>query len=241
MQRRANIDPDTISLPTAKSSAYFFHGQLRHLLSLALLLLLLWTFASPHLGDDALLGRSDSFWLWSTVAVAIVQQVLGWLVFRAQLGWALLTRWFGKADLAAWGLIFGGLLLGRLLLLAMLGIADYGSIALPPMVTLPAAAILMLPALYTRYSVLRYIGLERAIGGDHFRWNYRQMPLVRNGAFRWSENAMYSFAFLALWSVAFFTRSQAALALALFQHAYVWVHFLYTEKPDMQLLYPQTK
>jgi len=48
---------------------------------------------------------------------------------------------------------------------------------------------------------------------------------------------MYSFAFLGLWSIALLLRSQAALSLALFQHAYVWVHFYCTEAPDLDLIY----
>ena len=238
---RDEMNPEEITLPPARSKAYFFHGQLGHLLSLTLLLILLWTFASPHLGDNTLFGKSDAFWLWVAVALAIMHQILGWLVFRAQLGWAVLTRWLGEADLAVWGLIFLPMLLGRLVLLLMLGIADYGSIVLPSSITLPLAVLLTITSLYTGYSVLRFFGLERALGGDHFRKKYREMPLVREAAFRFSENAMYAYAFLALWSIALFTRSQAALALALFQHAYVWVHYLFTEKPDMGLLYPDVK
>lgn len=48
---------------------------------------------------------------------------------------------------------------------------------------------------------------------------------------------MYAFAFLGLWSIAFLTGSLAALSLALFQHAFVWVHYYCTEEPDMKLVY----
>jgi protein-S-isoprenylcysteine O-methyltransferase Ste14 len=79
--------------------------------------------------------------------------------------------------------------------------------------------------------------LIRALGGDHFRAEIREMPMVRKGAFRWSENAMYVFVFLGLWAIALLTGSQAALGLALFQHAYIWIHYYCTEKPDMELIY----
>jgi hypothetical protein len=230
-----NID---IIVLEARSRDFFFHGQLRHLIALIMLLIILWVFATPYLGDDVWLGKTDAFWFWGSVSVAIFQQVIGWIVFRAQLGWGFLTKWFGKADLLVWGLLFIPLVIARLLLLLALGIADRGSITLPVSITLPLGFLLLLPAFYTMHSVLRYFGLIRAMGGDHFRRKYREMPLVRQGAYRWSDNAMYAYVFLVLWSMALFTRSQAALALVLFHHAYVWVHFHFTEKPDMELIYP---
>ncbi|WP_156119582.1 hypothetical protein [Leptolyngbya sp. KIOST-1] len=45
--------------------------------------------------------------------------------------------------------------------------------------------------------------------------------------------------FLFVLAIALLIGSQAALAVALFQHAYVWVHFYCTEAPDMDLLYGQ--
>ena len=63
------------------------------------------------------------------------------------------------------------------------------------------------------------------------------MPMVREGAFRYSSNAMYTFVFMGLWGIAVLTRSQAALAVALFQHAYIWVHWYCTEQPDAVVLY----
>jgi len=60
---------------------------------------------------------------------------------------------------------------------------------------------------------------------------------VTQAAFRYSGNAMYTFAFMILWAIALWTQSRAALALALFQHAYIWVHFYCTEAPDLEVLY----
>jgi len=48
---------------------------------------------------------------------------------------------------------------------------------------------------------------------------------------------MYTFAFLAFWAVALLAGSRAALASALFQHAYIWVHMYCTEEPDMRVIY----
>ena len=65
--------------------------------------------------------------------------------------------------------------------------------------------------------------------------------MVRQGAFRYSSNAMYALVFLGLWAIALLTRSQAALAVALFQHAYIWVHWYCTEQPDGVVLYGRSQ
>ena len=61
--------------------------------------------------------------------------------------------------------------------------------------------------------------------------------MVREGAFAWTPNAMYLIVFLGLWAIAFLYGSRIALVGALFQHAYIWVHYWFTEKPDMDLIY----
>ena len=66
------------------------------------------------------------------------------------------------------------------------------------------------------------------------------MPLVTRGAFAWTPNAMYTFGFLGLWAIALFARSHAGLVAALFQHAYIWVHYVCTEQPDMARLYGES-
>ena len=63
------------------------------------------------------------------------------------------------------------------------------------------------------------------------------MPLVNKGIFRYTKNGMYGVVFLGLWGIALLFGSWNALALALFQHAYIWVHMYCTEAPDMRFIY----
>lgn len=226
-----------ILIPKAQSVSFFFKRQVWHFLCLLVLIPVAWAFADPVLGDGGWLGVSDAIWFWSSIALAVLHQLLVWLVFRGQLGWGLLSRLFGRRDLFFWGLIFLPLLVARPITLIGLAVSDRGSLALPRPIELLLGVILLIPAVYALYSVKRYFGLARALGGDHFRLKYREMPLVRQGAYRWSGNAMYAFVFLMLWSIALIAASQAALSLALFQHAYVWVHYFCTEEPDMNLIY----
>ena len=225
------------TLPRARSARFFFKRQGLHLLALAILIPLACAFAADALGDGQWLGVADSTWFWLSIAVAIVHQGVVWLVWRAQLGWATLSRLFGRADILAFGLVFIPLLVSRLLFITALALSDRGSLQLPRAVAITLGVGLLLPAFYTVWSVLRYFGLIRALGTDHFRPGERSRPMVREGAFKWSNNAMYAFVFLLLWSVALLIGSQAALSAALFQHAYIWVHFYCTEEPDMDLIY----
>jgi len=136
-----------------------------------------------------------------------------------------------------WGVIFFPFLGARVVLLGAVGIADYGSLSLPRWLEIGVAVVLLLLTAYTLCSVLRYFGLVRAMGGDHFRERYLDMDLVREGIFRYSEDAMYTFGFAGLWALAFLLSSRAALTLALFQHGYIWVHLYCTERPDLEVLY----
>jgi len=125
--------------------------------------------------------------------------------------------------------------------LIALGIADFGSIPAPPLFLRVAAVALAAPAIYAAHSTLKHFGMARATGADHFRAEYRDMEFVREGAFQYTGNAMYGMVFLGFWAIALFTGSMAALAVAAFQHAAIWVHYYCTEKPDIALIYGQRK
>lgn len=216
---------------------FFFEGQLQHVLLLAGLVPGAIYLARPALNGSRWLGIPDSSWFLALIVLVIVHQVVAWLVFRSQLCFSLFSEVFGKHDLLAWSLIFIPLLLLRPLLLLGLGLADYGSMGPYRGLQVAIGLVLLVPVAYTFWSVYKYFGVRRALGGDHFRREYGDMPLVREGAFKYSANAMYTLGFLALWSIAFLTGSIAALAAALFQHAYIWVHYYCTEQPDMRVIY----
>ena len=79
--------------------------------------------------------------------------------------------------------------------------------------------------------------MDRVAGIDHFDERHRNEPLVKKGIFRFTSNSMYSFGFLTLWVIAIAGASWAALIVALFSHAYIWVHYFCTERPDMNVIY----
>ena len=221
----------------ARSIKYFIYRQIWHLISLLILIPITWFFASPSLGGKSWLGIKDVTWFWLAVGLPVVHQVVAWIVFRLQLGWATLSKIFGNLDILVWGLFFMPLLIGRVITLIGLANVNSNTLGLPDQVAKILAFLLIIPAIYTLWSVFRYFGLTRALGGDHFRISFREMPLVKKGIFKWNSNSMYSFAFLLLWAIALLLGSQAALGVAIFQHAYIWVHYFCTEKPDMEMIY----
>ena len=216
---------------------FFFKNQLWHFLSLPILIIVFYILASPHLGVDSFLNISDFHWFWLCILIPVTHQIIVWFVFRSQLTYDLFTRLFGRWDLVVWAIIFLPFLPLRFLSIAFLGLSNSGTLPVPRTPAMIAGLALLVPALYTIWSVFYHFGVIRAMGGDHFRARYRDMPLVREGAFRITSNAMYTLAFLALYSIALFTLSFAALIAALFQHIYVWVHYYCTEKPDMEVIY----
>jgi hypothetical protein len=228
-----NSDPLAVQVPRG----HLFKGQLSHLLLLSALVPGVLLLGEPVLEGASWLGVRDQVWFALAVAVPVVQQLAVALLWRAQLSHQLLTRLFGDAGFVVWGVVFFPLLLARPLSVLGLGLANAGSLAIPTALGVGIGALLLVPAVWTMHSVTVHFGFARALGGDHFFERYRAMPLVREGAFAWSSNAMYAFVFLGLWGIALITRSQAALAVALFQHAYIWVHWYCTEQPDAVVLY----
>lgn len=115
--------------------------------------------------------------------------------------------------------------------------SDRSSLDISPLFQITITGILVIIGLYAIYSVKRYFGMSRAAGADHFDLKYRSMSFVKQGIFRFTDNAMYLYAFLLFWAIALGSGSSAALVVAAYSHIYIWVHFYATEKPDIDYLY----
>ena len=202
-------------------------GQVLHFVCLAILLSALslaWT----------TLGRPFPIAFWTAVAFPVLHQVFVWLTWRLELRSSAISKTIGfEGYLAVFFTLFGG----RFISLAVVAWLDRGSLNLNPVFQVLITAVLALPGLYAMYSVQRYFGMARAAGADHFEERYRNMPLVSEGIFRFTSNGMYLYAFFLFWAIAVACNSIAALVVAAFSHAYIWVHFFATEKPDMDFLY----
>lgn len=202
-------------------------GQWLHLGSLIILLALtgmVWR----HLGQPF----PSAFWI--AVAVPVVHQIFVWLAWRLELRSATLSKTIGfRGYVVCFFVLFGG----RFISLLALAWIDRDSLKLPLFAQVTITTLLTLLGFYAMYSVKRYFGMARASGADHFDPKYLTMPLVKEGIFRFTNNGMYFYAFLLFWAIATSCNSSAALLVAAFSHAYIWIHFYCTEKPDMDYLY----
>lgn len=205
-------------------------GQVLHVCGLAVLLAITWAAWQQ-------VGRPSGMLFWTAVAIPVLHQFFVWFAWRRALqAQRPVAEGVFRLYIAGFFLMFGG----RFVSLAVLAWDDAGSLQLPAGVQLPLAVLLALPGLYAMYSVARWFGMVRAAGADHFEERYRHLPLVRQGIFRFTSNGMYVFAFLLFWAIAVGFDSQAALIVTGFSHAYIWIHFFATEKPDMQYLYGES-
>ncbi len=216
---------------------FFFERQWLHLLFLLLFVPPVYLMGSLHLRGETFFYLSDQTWFMVALVVPVLHQVVVWLGFKLQLAYGLFTRVFKDKDLFIWGIVFLPLLLLRPLSLIALGFATRGTLFLERSFSLVLFFVMVLPALYTFYSVFRYFGVKRALGGDHFQEKYQKMPLESRGVFKISGNAMYAYGFFLLWAIAFLLASQVALLVAVFQHLYIWIHYLTVEKPHMRRIY----
>jgi hypothetical protein len=215
-----------------------FEKQAQHWLLLALLLLAVYFLATGDVLAGQLWGIPTQTWLWIAVGVPAIHQVVVTLLWRAELYQNKLAEWFGDKAFSVFKIIFTILFVARPITLILLGISNAHTLQLSPALAYVIAALLFLPFAYTMYSVFHYFGIDRAFGEDHFKpASYRDRPFVKQGMFRYTDNAMYKFGFLILWSIALLFLSQAALLVAAFQHLYIWVHFYFTELPDIQYIY----
>lgn len=214
-------------MTTTTKSPGLWTGQKLHAVALLLLLGATWA-AWKHLAEP----YPVSFWI--AVCFPIVHQVFVWIAWRLELSSSSTSKTIGFQGYVAWFfLLFGG----RFVSLFILAWLDRGSLMLPPVAQLIVTGLLTLLGVYAMYSVMRFFGMARAAGGDHFDSKYRTMPFVKEGIFRFTNNGMYVYAFFLFWAIAVGLNSSAALAVAAFSHAYIWVHFHATEKPDMDYIY----
>ena len=215
-----------------------FEKQVLHAVLLAILLVGVFAAAQTEgFLTGRFLGMSTATWFYLAVACPVLHQLYVWFCWRTELHLSLITRTFGEKGFTYYYIIFMVLLILRPILITGLAISNRNSLDCNQLLFYGLAFIFALLCAYVFYSVMKYFGLKRALGIDHFDSSYRRKPLVRQGIFRFSSNSMYVFGLLLLWIPGLLCFSKAALLVALFSHIYVWVHYYCVEKPDMKRIY----
>ena len=220
----------------------FLRRQVLHYLLLLLLLACLIAVMTRDKGyySGELLGIDTLAWFRLAIITAVVHQTYVWLCWRLELFYSLITGLLGKKGFDYYSTGFFVLMLSRLAAVVILAWSNSNSLHWNYSLLSMIAVLLSIPAAYTFYSTIRYFGMTRAAGIDHFDASFRDRPFVKKGIFRFFNNPMYLFGMLIIWLPGLLFSSKAALLAALFNHIYVWVHYFCTEKPDIEFIYSGT-
>jgi len=211
-----------------------------HLIILIVLLFsvyVLTKFDNTILGGS-LLSNLTKYWFLLAILSPIIHQIYVVICWRYELHYKGITKLFGNLGFKLFKLGFGILFASRLITITLLAISNQYTMDFNTTISFSLSVILMMPVVYLFYSVIKYFGIDRAFGSDHFYPEIiKNTPLVNQGIFKYTTNGMYIFGFIMLWIPGILFQSKAALLSALFSHIYIWVHYYFTELPDMKDIY----
>lgn len=216
-----------------------FEKQLWHLI--ALIVLIFGIFAIVNSDSQILTGSlwdiTTKTWFVVAMLTPIIHQVYVLICWRSELYYNSLTILFKSKAFKLYKAIFFVFFIGRMVFLIFLSESNKNTFDLNIDIRYGLIVAFSLIALYAFYSVLKYFSTDRAAGLDHFDLEARKLPLVKKGIFKYTNNGMYKYAFLAFYLPGLIWQSKAALLVAIFSHIYIWVHYYVTEKPDMNHIY----
>jgi len=219
-----------------------FKYQTWHLISLIAIIFAINLYLSNSADtlSGSLWGLTTKTWFWLAIAIPIIHQVYVWGVWRLELYKGTFSKRFGlKLLFKLYSIGFSLLFVSRLITIIILAFSSKGTLNINPIISY-ALAILIIPlVIFLFYSVKKYFSIERAYGIDHFDKDYNE-PYVKKGIFKYTDNGMYIFGFMILYLPGLLFLSKAALLVALFSHVYIWVHYYFTERPDMLVIYGDT-
>lgn len=218
----------TTETPAPGPTTPFFR-QPAHLAALVLLAIPLGLLSRNHTGSVA--------WAVASLLTAVVHQGLVAAVWRAELFGERVTRRFGTAGFVVYGVLFTLFAASRIAVSA--GASHAAPHTLPPPLALWQAVTVAVFVLFVwlMATVFRHFGMKRALGADHFFPEYRTMPFVRRGIFRYTRNGMYTFGTLGFLLPGLLLQSQLGIAAGIYHYVAVWIHYWATERPDQTLIY----
>ncbi len=219
-----------------------FKFQIWHLISLLVLICVvrICITSNPDILRGSYWNISTNFWFWLAIAIPIIHQTYVLLIWRFELYKRTFTTRFGlRKAFQIYAAGFSILFVGRLIVIIFLALSSKNSLQTNPIIAYLIALLITPVVLFLFYSVKKYFTIERAYGIDHFDKNY-SVPFVKKGIFKYTDNGMYVFGLMILYLPGLVILSEAALLAALFNHVYIWVHYYFTERPDMLEIYGET-
>ncbi len=219
-----------------------FEYQIWHLFSLIAIIFTfnLYVTSSPEILSGKFWGTSTEIWFWLAIAIPVIHQVYVWLIWRLELYQSTFTKRYGlRRSFKIYAIGFSLLFISRLITIIILAYSNKDTLHVNPMLTYALASLITPLVIYLFYSVKKYFTIERAYGIDHFDKQYSE-PYVKKGIFKYFDNGMYVFGLMILYLPGLLLLSKAAILVALFNHVYIWVHYYFVERPDMQEIYGDT-
>ena len=215
-----------------------FKYQPWHFLILLVLLtgIYLYVDVDPSILNGELFGIETFVWFVAAILSPILHQVYVLVCWRAELHYNSISKTFGDKGFSLFKFGFAILILSRIITIVLLAVSNSGTLGTSTIFYYTLAVVLLLPSAYLFYSVKRYFGMDRAFGLDHFK-PHEVQPFVKKGIFKFTSNGMYTYGFLILYVPGLLAQSKAALLVALFNHIYIWVHYYFTELPDIKFIY----
>ena len=217
--------------------SFFFRHQIWHVGGTIILFYIVSQFVDLDNNTNTFLEISALNWFIIAMAVPLVHQIYVWVCWRSELCWKSINNSIG---LKGYLIIFFILIISRLSALVLCFI-DYGSLYKPGLIAWALSIIVFIPGIYTMYSVKKYFGFVRAAGADHFDPKYRDMPFEKRGIFKWSYNAMYTYAIAIPFSFAIATGSQSMFIISIYSYIAIWLHYFCTEREDFKVIYGNTR
>lgn len=216
-----------------------FENQIWHIVILVLLIVGICILLNldTKLIAGSLWNVETKIWLIIAVAIPILHQFYVLLCWRFELYYKSLTKTFGSNAFTVYKIGFFILFGSRMVFLIFLSISNKNTFTISPYYKYAIVAIISILVFYAFYSVVRFFGMDRAAGLDHFDSNIAKLPFVKRGIFKYTNNGMYKYAFLIFYLPGIIWESKASVLVALFSHLYIWVHFYCTELPDIKTIY----
>ena len=212
---------------------FFFKNQIWHIGGLILLFYIGCQIVDFENNSNVFLGISVKNWFLFSMMTPLIHQSYVWLCWRSELCWKIISRTIG---FKVYVIIFFILAILRLSSIGLC-FADYGSWFTPGWMAWMVAILIFVPFVYTIYSIKKYFGFLRATGKDHFDPSYKNIPFEKRGIFKWSSNAMYTFAVAVFFSFAISAGSKAMFVFAAYSYIGTWLHYFCTEKEDFKVIY----
>jgi len=212
---------------------FFFKNQVWHIGGLTILFYLACQIVDFENDSNVLLGISSKNWFLFSMTTPLLHQVYVWLCWRSELCWKAISKTIGFKTYAV---IFIMLMILRLSSIGLCFV-DYGTWFTPGWIAWTISVLIFIPFIYTIYSIKKYFGFMRASGIDHFDTSYKNIPFERRGIFKWSSNAMYTFAIALFFGFAVSSGSKAVFVFAAYSYIGGWLHYFCTEKEDFKIIY----